>query len=472
MATTENLPNLKISVENSSVIDDVVQLEDLDQDDSLILEETNGNQVEVKINLDNLAPSNNQVRNYENPQSAIIDGQDLAEVQKKLQGRASRFGLKDNEVSKKFCEITDDDIKQLYQSLKVTETDKKNRLSAIHMRGVEEMSTEDIFSYFSKFFPASVEWINDISCNVLWGKDEDAAKAMILLSVKIIKQQKHADKTTPKEVEHKNDIEMDNVVVISNDDEEEYYDCEMETSDDSPLEKSVSENNISVPIPPGYWRSGIPHEKAKAILLRFATADDRKIKGAEKISKFYRKYGNPNFSGLQGIISNSRKRKLKSGTFKDFEKTFQSENETFDDVPKTDDMHLEERSSEGITTKEMSKVPRQKMYADIEEDRQRNLKKRIAITAPREEFEDKEDDLRTLLKNKRRKSTPSAFSRLFYRSDRDKVRPEILEFRDKSRHEFHKGDSTDLRSKLSTRSKFKDHSTFSIEESDESEDSD
>lgn len=66
MASTENLPNLKISVENSGENDDVVQLEDIDQNDSLNLEENNESQVEVKVNLDTLAPANNQVVRKDN----------------------------------------------------------------------------------------------------------------------------------------------------------------------------------------------------------------------------------------------------------------------------------------------------------------------------------------------------------------------------------------------------------------------
>lgn len=38
------------------------------------------------------------------------------------------------------------------------------RLNVIHMRGTDSMSTEDVFEYFKKYAPASLEWINDISC--------------------------------------------------------------------------------------------------------------------------------------------------------------------------------------------------------------------------------------------------------------------------------------------------------------------
>ena len=41
---------------------------------------------------------------------------------------------------------------------------KNVRLNVLHMRGTEEMSTEDIFEYFEEYAPVSLEWINDFSC--------------------------------------------------------------------------------------------------------------------------------------------------------------------------------------------------------------------------------------------------------------------------------------------------------------------
>ena len=45
-----------------------------------------------------------------------------------------------------------------------SETAKNFRLNVIHMRGVENMNTKDIFKYFEDYAPASIEWINEISC--------------------------------------------------------------------------------------------------------------------------------------------------------------------------------------------------------------------------------------------------------------------------------------------------------------------
>lgn len=46
------------------------------------------------------------------------------------------------------------------------ENTKNIRLNVIHMRGTEEMSTKDVFTYFQDYAPMSIEWINDVSCMI------------------------------------------------------------------------------------------------------------------------------------------------------------------------------------------------------------------------------------------------------------------------------------------------------------------
>lgn len=40
------------------------------------------------------------------------------------------------------------------------------RLNVIHVRGTVEMSTKDVLKYFQDYAPQSIEWINDISCEL------------------------------------------------------------------------------------------------------------------------------------------------------------------------------------------------------------------------------------------------------------------------------------------------------------------
>lgn len=40
----------------------------------------------------------------------------------------------------------------------------KVRLETIYICGVDEMSTQDVFSYFKEYPPAHIEWLDDTSC--------------------------------------------------------------------------------------------------------------------------------------------------------------------------------------------------------------------------------------------------------------------------------------------------------------------
>lgn len=38
------------------------------------------------------------------------------------------------------------------------------RLNAVHIRGVNDMSTKQVFEYFAEFAPKAIEWVDDASC--------------------------------------------------------------------------------------------------------------------------------------------------------------------------------------------------------------------------------------------------------------------------------------------------------------------
>lgn len=50
---------------------------------------------------------------------------------------------------------------------KLDEDPRGWRMEAILLRGTENMSTKDVFEYFSEYAPKSVEWIDDFSCKSL-----------------------------------------------------------------------------------------------------------------------------------------------------------------------------------------------------------------------------------------------------------------------------------------------------------------
>ncbi|XP_057322814.1 nuclear cap-binding protein subunit 3-like [Microplitis mediator] len=245
---------------------------------------------DVNTDLDTLIEKRNLLGNsnlqprYENKAAGtFMTGIDIfsKEEQQKLGERAKRFGIKENPK-----QIDVEDEGELYESMGVGESEsaKYTRFNALHMRGTDEMSTQDVFDYFKDYAPASIEWINDVSCNVVWLDKVSAARALIGLSKKIVGS---------KETQLKDE-----------------QDDAMEGLADKTT-NSIDVKAIDFPLPPGVWRKGVECPKSKTILLRFATSSDKKQANAEKLSEYYKKHGNPNYGGIKGILTQSRKRKYK-----------------------------------------------------------------------------------------------------------------------------------------------------------------
>ncbi|XP_032689417.1 nuclear cap-binding protein subunit 3-like isoform X2 [Odontomachus brunneus] len=222
----------------------------------------------------------------------------------KMEERAKRFGL-----TEKLENVLSNE-EDLYSSMGITddgENVKNVRLNVIHVRGTEEMSTKDVLKYFQDYAPQSIEWINDISCNVVWFDNLSAARAMLGLSKKISGcVGKYSDGNLSSEADYENgkDCKDNNLMAYGKN-------ILTNTSNNGKKENYINIKDIVHPLPPGTWRKGIDYPKSKAIFLRFATRMDRKQANAEKISEYYKKYGNPNFGGIKGILTESRKRMYK-----------------------------------------------------------------------------------------------------------------------------------------------------------------
>lgn len=368
--------------------------------------------------------------------------------QEKLQERANRFGLKPEEINN----FTDEHLQQLHSSLGITiENEKGIRFQAVHMRGTDDMSTVDVFEYFGKYDPASVEWINDESCNVVWQDNISAARALHFISraIKGMPIEGPCDPFAKDTIE--TDIEKNesttagrSILLINKNREVQLEKEESDLTHDNALQKEnfVNISDISIPIPPGYWRLGDVHSKAKCILLRFAYKTDKKPFKAERFSEYYKKYGNPNFGGLKGLISESRKRKFK-GIFdrnkelpkkgdcknpwgdlaenwdadeKYSEKVFEptipklntnaitnSNNAEKADVLKRLGykriLDLDNGSTDNQEIKVKSKVPRMSMYADEEEAKIKRKKQLLDIKSKQDKTEEnmKSQDLRNII---------------------------------------------------------------------------
>ncbi|XP_033184627.2 uncharacterized protein LOC117154075 [Bombus vancouverensis nearcticus] len=265
-------------------------------------------QIDVEIfNSNNMQQPEIQLDSrYENRGGTFMTGVDIFSKEEKLkmEERAKRFGLTD-----KIKNNLSNPEQDLYSSMGIvedSENTKNIRLNVIHMRGTEEMSTKDVFKYFEDYAPASIEWINDVSCNVVWLDNLSAARAILGLSKRIIGLEKQQTiKSFDGNPDEENNVTNDDSV-IEMDEDHEITNTTKETGEDY-----ISIKDINCPLPPGLWRKGINYPKSKAIFLRFATRADKKQPNAEKMSEYYKKYGNPNFGGIKGILTESRKRLYK-----------------------------------------------------------------------------------------------------------------------------------------------------------------
>lgn len=225
--------------------------------------------------------------------------------QEKMQNRAERFGLDPSERKA----MTDDLLQELYDSLGLSTADKDDtRFDTVHMYGTQEMTTQDIFDYFGKYGPASIEWINDTSCNVVWHDKISVARAFIALSKPIKGMPVTEEGNLLKEENEKLKFNKGRSILLID-----------ESMDQDKENGTIHVSEIDIPVPSGYWRLGDPHEKSKFILLRFAKLTDKKPFRAERFGEYYKKFGNSKYAGMPGLISASRKRKIKEVGYKDLD---------------------------------------------------------------------------------------------------------------------------------------------------------
>lgn len=140
--------------------------------------------------------------------------------------------------------------------------------------------------------------------NVVWHDEISAARALLRLSKKIVGlcEKVAADRHVKSEAssfDDENKLANDDCIIqVVGDDGSTGEGCNNKIDGNS----VISLKDIDCPLPPGLWRKGIDYPKSKAILLRFATRADKKQPKSEKMSDYYKKYGNPNFGGKCTVI--------------------------------------------------------------------------------------------------------------------------------------------------------------------------
>ncbi|CAG0898935.1 unnamed protein product [Darwinula stevensoni] len=259
--------------------------------------------VEINVFLGDVQDKGER-KKYENKAGAFCvgEGVDLFD-EEKLKERAKRFGVDESEVK----HFTPDHISRLY--------DRSSHDSNLPWVG-------------------NVIWLDKISAaRALLGK----SRGVVHWTVEQVKESISKDGEAVMVVDMKElledgdicmeDMDADKKGKERNEKEEEEEEGELKEDDDdksSHLKDTSSmdlegedygfpkilASDVTAPVPPGHWHLGESCRQAKAILIRFANSDDKKARGAERHSQYYMKYGNPNYGGMKGKISFSRKRRM------------------------------------------------------------------------------------------------------------------------------------------------------------------
>lgn len=229
------LPNLKVAVDNS--------LLETDNDESMVLDETT-----AKADDTAGLPAAALDRNEKGREVAAEETQDLEDDS-----------------------TWEDRIQELYRSLKVdAKRPAGTKLNTLHVRGVSDMSTDDIMNYFKDYGPSSVNWINKYACNVVWELEGDAARALLSLSRPLL-----LSRSAKPETSGKSPLDRPSKAQVSSNGEEVVL---MSEEEEDTLEEGcqpaerLDVSQLEMPLPPGQWRRGVgPHPKAKLLLLRFSS---------------------------------------------------------------------------------------------------------------------------------------------------------------------------------------------------------
>ncbi|KAM3963157.1 uncharacterized protein ACR2FA_002913 [Aphomia sociella] len=262
----------------------------------------------------------------------------------KIEDRANRFGLNltGNRV------VTQRQIDDLYANCGIESGNERHfRFDAIHLTGVNGLNTRELFEYLQDYKPVSLEWLDDVSCNIVFQDHITAALALLV---------------------HSREIKSEE------------------------LKNMVSDKSDH------HWREGMPHPKNDLILMRFATNGDKKM----VTKKSENKYRDRNYDQCMDSVSKNPWGDLcKSWGVYDHQEVFQRKlpkNDFEDEIDDTNEvvqiknkrmaMRLGKRtyktediddSGSDSEWKKKSKVPRMRMHADDEESK-RQRRETVEIT--------------------------------------------------------------------------------------------
>ncbi|KAL1494773.1 hypothetical protein ABEB36_010318 [Hypothenemus hampei] len=468
-ASTEDFrPNIRIQISN----DPKNSEETMDVD-----MEGNGNE-EGEISDDNMNEENIQEDPSKNTGSSAVSttfttGSYIFDTntQEKLQERAKRFALKPEEIHG----FSEQNLKNLYDSLGVNSTNERDiKFDTVHILGLQDMTPYDIVEYFAGYAPEAIEWIDDNSCSLVFIDDMGAARALHFKS-KAVKGMPARESTNllPKEfldIEDEPEPNTGQSILLRNQNRE--VELQNEIGEvilpvkKAYLENAVDISEITIPIPPGYWRLGNPHPKSKCMLVRFGKLSDKLPFKVEKCNKYFNTplQINKNFisddrkKGLRSIFERNREFSQGKNPWATLAKNWDHDSKFREREPirhesPTEDVEIIELKNPALKArlgtkrkldskeieleeptepelnkplKKTTKVPRMKMYADEEEENQKrkNILKTIKKQTEEIERRENEGDLRDML---------GPNNRLLMKSDLSKEREVDLALKLKNR---------------------------------------
>ncbi|XP_065156040.1 nuclear cap-binding protein subunit 3-like [Atheta coriaria] len=391
-------PNIRIEIHNSFAESMDVDLENSatklsDGEEGEIIEES----VDFDDIIDNTItyPSRPSSQHQRKAQSSGPNNFDKDDLNKRLE-RANRFQMDNKEAVK----LTRENFETLHESLGINhDNEDEVCFDTLHLHGTEKMSSHHLLEYFDKFSPLAIEWVDNNACNVLWSDDVSSARALFHMSKPI--------KGLPVEAGHVPEIGKSILLKNNNGDAEE----------DDENGEGVSISDINIPIPPGYWRLGAPHQKSTCILIRFALISDRRVLNSERGGGIISESKKAEF---RGIFERNRDIPTKN-PWGDLARSWNRDKKTEDvaepvvqpapqlkhrlGFKRSQETAFEkDKDAEEIKPVEKPKIPRMRMYADEEEAKIKRKKALDAIkraaNPPKTEVEPRTNDLRSMIRGK------------------------------------------------------------------------
>nr|CAH8848802.1 unnamed protein product [Trichobilharzia regenti] len=189
------------------------------------------------------------------------------------------------------------------------------RPCALHIWGTHNLSTDDVLSWLSGYNPKTIEWINDASCNVVFEDENSVLRAISDSAEPFDRRVALAAAAALALLLEKSDESNENSLSQSENSDEKSVENKSLTVSNETLD-SIEQFSQHLP-PTGRWYKALSvPPQTISLFLRFPHKTDVKLPGAERRSLYYRRFGNPNYGGMTGILTRSYRRRVRISRIK------------------------------------------------------------------------------------------------------------------------------------------------------------